>query len=96
MKVSKISDEKVEVRFDYSDYESIGFRTLIDSVSKFLNDNLKIIDLSFREQSPEEIQKNQGPELIIIPHYIIDCLLTDILWLVEKGISFTISNYQNQ
>ncbi len=41
--------------------------------------------IEFEQSSKKELRDRPGPDFVLIPEYVIPCLLTDIKSLIEQG-----------
>lgn len=53
----------------------------------------KEITLCFPESSFDYCQKHGGPRWMMIPEYVIQCIIPDIIWLTKLGIEIKIETY---
>ena len=70
--------------------EAFGTGSLVGQLDMKDGKFPEIIELQFPKSSLEFREKNNGPGQIIVNEYTIRCLLEDVLYLKEKGITIVL------
>lgn len=94
MRIEQQGSEAV-LWIDYEDYERVGSGTLIGKASDCLrSNNLKTLKIMFREPTRKELEE-RGPEILLIPHYVVKLMIDDVLWFIENNIEIKTEFYKD-
>lgn len=53
-------------------------------------DQIREVDLIIERTSSHWKEKNNGPHLTLVPEYVFECLLEDVVRLTNRGIKFNL------
>lgn len=87
--------EKTKMRISKKQLETIGSASITGMLltQKIIpNERMEIV-LEFEQSSRELKEKNNGPDLIIIPEHVVMCICDDIVSLMARGYRVTITEY---
>ena len=90
----------IQIKISHKDLETIGTGSLTGKLTQLSTESLPLtkiikeeIQFLFQDSSREWKIKN-GPENIVIPEYVIPCIMEDILGLINQhGAKVSVSTY---
>jgi hypothetical protein len=81
------------IRIKHSDYDRIGTSTLIGWYSNSIREggeNPNELVIEIEQTTIGYRRQNGGPEALIMAEFVPFCLMTDVLYLVSRGVEVSL------
>lgn len=94
-KFSSIWTGMATVRLTKDDLEKFGSSSLTGRLAKLGTIRPCPLVVEFEESSAGWRERNDGPEIVLIPEYVPACLCEDVLALTGRGFTITVRAWEN-